>query len=121
MPKGDPELYAAERPAPGVRGSLLAYRTDTFHRGVNLTGPDTARFILGVAFKLAGHDWIGYHTHQSKSTSPGWVAFAESCTPRELELFGWPPPGHPIWDAALLDETAERYPNLDLAPWRAAL
>ena len=121
MPKGDPELYAAELPAPGVRGSLLAYRTDVFHRGVDLTEPGTARFILGLGFKVAGHDWIGYHTQQSNSTSPAWVTFAEGSTPRDLELFGWPPPGHAIWDEALLDETADRYPDLDLGPWRAAL
>jgi hypothetical protein len=121
MPKQDPGLYAAERGAPGIRGSLLAYRTDVFHRGVDLTAPGSARFLLADAFRLAGQDWIGYHTHQSKSTSPGWVKFAEGSTPRELELFGWPLPGHPIWDAALLDETAERYPNLDLRPWRRSL
>ena len=116
MPKSDPELYAAELPAPGVRGSLLAYRTDVFHRGVDLTAPGTARFLLGLGYKVAGQDWIGYHTQQSKSTSPAWVAFAEGSTPRELELFGWPPPGHPIWDAPFIDETAQRYPNLDLGP-----
>jgi hypothetical protein len=121
MPKGDPELYAAEQPAPGGRGSLLAYRTDVFHRGVDLTAPGTARFILGLGFKVAGQDWIGYHTQQSNSTSAAWVGFAEESTPRELELFGWPPPGHPIWDEQLLDATAERYPDLDLEPWRAAL
>lgn len=121
MPKGDPEIYAAELPAPGIRGSLLAYRNDVFHRGVNITAPGGARFILGLAFKVAGIDWIGYDSPQSRSTSPDWVALAESCTPRELELFGFPPPGHPVWDAALLDATARRYPKLDLGPWRAAL
>lgn len=120
MPAGDPELYAAELPAPGVRGSLLAYRTDVFHRGVDLTQPGAARFILGLAFKGAGVDWVGYDTQQSRSTSAGWIAFAEESSPRELELFGWPPPGHPIWDASLLDETAARYPKLDLTPWRNA-
>jgi hypothetical protein len=121
MPKGDPDLYAAERAATGVRGSLLAYRTDVFHRGSDLLAPGAARFMLAVGYKLAGQDWIGYHTHQSQSTSAGWVAFAEGSTPRDLELFGWPPPGHPIWDAALIEQTATRYPNLDLDPWRRSL
>ena len=121
LPAQDPDLYAAERPAPGVRGSLLAYRTDVFHRGVDLTEPGGSRFLLGVGFKVAGQDWIGFDSMQSRSTSPNWVSFVEGSTPRELALFGFPPPGHPIWDAALLDETAYRYPKLDLTPWRAAL
>ena len=121
MPEGDPDLYAAELPAPGVRGSLLAYRGDVFHRGVDLTEPGTARFILALAFKRAGQEWIGYTTHQSKSSSPGWVEFAEGSTPRELELFGFPPPGHEVWTAELLDATAEKYPKLNLEPWRRSL
>jgi hypothetical protein len=121
MPQRDPELYAAELPAPGVRGSLLAYRNDVFHRGVDVESPDGARFLLALAFKVAGTEWIGYESYQSRSTSPDWVKFAEASTPRELELFGFPPPGHPVWDAALLDATALLYPALDLAPWRDAL
>ena len=117
----DPALYAAERPAAGPRGSLLAYRPDVFHRGVNLTAPGAARFLLNVSFRVAGHDWIGFHAGQSRSTSAEWVAFAERSTPRELELFGFPPPGHPIWNAELLDATAKLYRKLDLAAWRAAL
>jgi hypothetical protein len=121
MPPRDPELYAAERPAVGPRGSLLAYRPDVFHRGVDLTAPGGSRFLLNVSFKLARHDWIGYHTAQSRATSPAWVAFVERCTSRELALFGFPPPGHAIWDAELIGATAIRYPKLDLTPWRAAL
>jgi hypothetical protein len=121
MPSRDPQLYAAERAAAGPRGSLLAYRPDVFHRGVDLTRPGSSRFLLNVSFRQTGHDWIGYHTAQSRSTSPDWVAFAEQCTPRELALFGFPPPGHPIWDAEFIDATARLYPRLDLTPWRAAL
>lgn len=121
MPDADPELYAAERPATGVRGSLLAYRPDVFHRAVDLTAPGGARFLLNVSFKRAGQDWIGYHATQSRATAPDWVAFVEASSWRQLALFGFPPPGHPIWDAALIEATARRYPNLDLTPWRAAL
>jgi hypothetical protein len=121
MPKGDPDLYAAERPARGVRGSYLAYRPDVFHRAVDLTRPNGHRYLLNVSFKVAGQDWIGYSQGQSRATAPEWAAFVESCTPRQLELYGFPPPGHAIWSAELIEATAARYPKMDLTPWRAAL
>ena len=80
-PDNDPEPYAAERPAPGVRGSLLVYRTDVFHRGVDLTEPGAARFLLNVSYKIAGHDWIGFTAIQSRATSQHWVEYAEGSTP----------------------------------------
>ncbi len=113
-------MYDLERPCPGVRGSYLAYRSDVWHRGAPFGAPRSARVLLALAFKRAGQDWIGYDSQQSRSTGPEWTTFAERSTPRELELFGWPPPGHPIWSARLLDETARRYPELDLEPWRQA-
>ena len=121
FPDQDPELYAAERATIAKRGSLVAYRNDVFHRGVNVTRPRGARFVLVVAFKRAGLDWIGYHAVPPKSTHPGWIRFVEGATPRELELFGFPPPGHPVWTNDLISDTQLRYPDLDVAPWRHAL
>ena len=74
-----------------------------------------------MSFRTAGQDWIGYDNAQSRSTSPDWVRFAEGSSPRELELFGFPPPGHPVWSTALIEATQIEYPKLDLDPWRAAL
>ncbi len=121
MPDRGPELYAAEQGATGVRGSYLAYRPDVFHRGVDLTEPGGARFLLNASYKVAGQDWVGYHTMQSRSTSPHWVAFVEASTPAELALFGFPPPGHPIWSPSLVDATQRLYPGLDTTPWRSLL
>ncbi len=121
MPQSDPELYALERAATGVRGSLLAYRPDVFHRGVDLVGSEAARFLLNVSFKVAGQDWIGYDSAQSRATSPDWDRLVEASTPDQLALFGFPRPGHPVWNEALIEATAVRYPNLDLTPWRDAL
>lgn len=121
FPDQDPELYAAERAATAPRGSTLAYRNDVFHRGVNITKPEGARFLLVVGFKAANIDWIGYHALPMKATHPGWTRFAEASTPRELELFGFPPPGHPVWTDELIAATLERYPKLDIDPWRPPL
>jgi hypothetical protein len=121
LPQMDPDLYAAERPVAGVRGSYLAYRSDVWHRGAAFARPRTARFVVALAFKRAGQDWIGYDQQQSRSTASEWTTFVEGSTPRELELFGFPPPGHAIWNERLIHATALRYPKLDLAPWRDAL
>jgi hypothetical protein len=86
-----------------------------------MTRPEGARFLLNVSYRGANVDWVGYHTAQSKASHPGLVQFVEQSTPRELECFGFPPPGHPVWTEELLDATIEKYPKLDVAPWRAAL
>jgi hypothetical protein len=115
------DIYDREKRAPGVRGSYLAYRSDVFHRGAPFGSPGTARFLAAIAFKNAGQDWIGYDQQQGRSTGPEWTAFVEGSTPRELELFGFPPPGHPIWTESLLQLTTFRYPHMDLEPWRSEL
>ena len=121
MPRMDPGVYEVERPAAGVRGSYLAYRSNCWHRGAPFGSGRGARIVLAVAFKNTSTEWIGYDTQQSRSTGLEWTRFAEGSTPRQLELFGWPPPGHPVWSEELLNQTARRYPALDLGPWRRAL
>jgi hypothetical protein len=121
MPSYRPDLYEAEKAATGVRGSYLAYRSDTFHRGAAFNKPGTGRAVLALAFRNWAHRWIGYDESQSRATDGGWVRFVEESSPRELELFGFPPPGHEIWDEELLEETKRRYPKMDITPWKKAL
>ena len=58
-------LYAAEVPAIAPAGSILVYRPDVYHRGVRMTAPGTARFMLHVSYKPRATDWLG---------SQGWPA-----------------------------------------------
>ena len=111
----------AGAPASGVRGSYLAYRPDVWHRGVDLTRPGGSRFLMNIAFKHAGHDWIGYDSQQSTSNRPMWAKFAASCTPEELALFGAPLPGHPYWTRDLLNAMTIRYRGINIDPWMDAL
>ena len=121
MPDFAPDVYAAEQAAVGVRGSYLAYRSDVFHRGAAFSEKGTSRTVLALAFRNAAHEWIGYDEAQSRSNSAEWTRFVEKSSPRELDLFGFPPPGHEIWDEQLLRLTQLRYPKLDLDPWKKAL
>ena len=38
-------------------------------------------------------------------------------TPRQRDLFGWPPPGDPYWNDQTLSDVALRYPGIDLSPY----
>jgi hypothetical protein len=111
----------AGAPATGVRGSYLAYRPDVWHRGVELTRPSGSRFLMNIAFKIAGHDWIGYDNAQPTSFMEDWCNFAATCTPSELALFGAPLPGHRYWTEDLVNALEARYPGIDADPWRQAL
>jgi hypothetical protein len=107
--------------AVGPRGSLLIYSADVVHRGVEITAPRGARFFFNLAYRAAGADWVGANPWPRKGNMAHLTPLVERCSVRQLEALGFPPPGHDYWDEATLAGAADRYPGLDLSPWRAAL
>jgi hypothetical protein len=118
-PYGD--LYAHEVSAPAPRGSLLAYRSDVWHRGTDFTRPDVSRFVLVASFRPARADWFGYDAFPRLGNSGIFISFAAGKSPEELALFGVPRPGHEYWNESTVDAMDAKYPGLDVSPWRAAL
>jgi hypothetical protein len=116
-PAEHPDVYAAEVAATGPAGTLVAYRPETFHRASALTGPGASRFTLLASYRPAAAEWMQRYGWADRGYWPGWVPFVAGATPRQLELVGIPPPGHPFWTPATLAAMAERYPGLDLTPW----
>ncbi|HEY2885719.1 MAG TPA: phytanoyl-CoA dioxygenase family protein [Rhizomicrobium sp.] len=107
--------------AVGPRGSLLIYGADVVHRGTEMTAPGGGRFFFNLAYRTADADWVGANPWPRKGIERGWHALIEGLSVRQLEAMGFPPPGHPYWDEETLRGAAERYPGLDLSPWRAAV
>ena len=114
---GDSPPGTNPQAAAGRRGSYLAYRTDVWHRGVDLTREGGSRFLMNIAFKHAHHEWIGFDSFQQNANRGPWSKFAASCTPDELALFGAPRPGHPFWTPELVQALKERYQGIDITPW----
>ena len=111
------DSYAAEVPASGPAGTVLAYRPDVFHRGTALLAPDSARFLLHVAYKPVATDWAGFHTFPIHGEGAAWHHFVSGATVRQLTVLGFPEPGDPYWTAETLRGVAARYPALDMTPW----
>lgn len=104
----------------GPRGSLLVYGADVVHRGTEMTQPGGGRFFFNLAYRTADADWVGANPWPRKGIVPGFIPLIESLGVRQLEAFGFPPPGHPYWNEETLEGAADRYPNLELTPWRLA-
>lgn len=115
------ELYRHEVVGTGKRGTLFAYRSDVWHRGSDFIRPDGSRFVMVAAFRPAAADWFGYDAFPRLGNSGVFAEFVKGKTPDDLALFGIPRPGHPFWNEATVEAMAQKYPGLDLAPWRAAL
>jgi Phytanoyl-CoA dioxygenase (PhyH) len=110
-------LAEAEVRCTGPAGSLLVYRTDILHRGSNFLAPGRSRFSLLADFQVRGTTWGGKMAWPKQSPDR-WAKFIPRCSVRQRDLFGFPRPGDPYWDAATLDGVAARYPGIDLDPYR---
>jgi hypothetical protein len=76
--------------------------------------------VLGEPF--GSPRWNGVtasHAWADRSHESAWYRFVERALPRQLELFGFPPPGHPFWTAETLAAVKLRYPGLDMTTWHA--
>ena len=118
---GAPELYQSETTAAGPAGTIVAYTTSTFHRGRQLTKPRGARYTIHVNFRPADADWAGRRSWIEASLTDNWQRFVSRASADQLSLFGIPRPGHPYWTEQTLTGVGQRYPGLDLQPWRSAL
>lgn len=115
------DLYQHEIAATAKRGTLLAYRSDVWHRGSDFGRDGASRFVQVVAYRPASADWFGYDAFPRLGSSGVFAAFVAGKTPEELALFGIPRPAHSYWTDATVDAMEAKYPGLDVAPWRAAL
>jgi hypothetical protein len=54
--------------------------------------------------------WIDRLGLSERVNRPEWHQLLERATPRQLELVGFPPRGHPYWTEETWQGTSERYP-----------
>ncbi len=113
------EYFDKEVSVEGPAGSLMVYKTDVFHRGSNFTAPERARFAILTDFKTRAWRWQGKLAWPDHSEKKVWEEAMTNMTPRQRDLFGWPPAGSEYWNAQTLRDVQMRYPEMDLSPYRA--
>jgi hypothetical protein len=104
---------------PGGR-QLLAHLLET-DPWFSSAYPGGARFTLHMNYRTAEPEWANRIGWGKVAIKDSWHRFVNLASLRQVLLFGFPPPGHPYWTPATVEGVAQRYPGLDLSPWRNAL
>ncbi len=121
IPKEQPfgALFDKEISIEGPAGSLFIYKTDILHRGSDFKAPGRSRFVMLVDFQRRGWRWNGKMSWPDHADRRGMTEAMVRMSPRERDLFGWPPVGSDYWNAQTLRDVALRYPGIDLTPYGA--
>jgi hypothetical protein len=113
-----PALYKHEKAMAASAGSLLIFSMMTFHRAGEITTGTGARFSHHLVYRGADCPFNGYHQYSQFGEKPEMKRFIQQATPRQREMLGFPPPGHPYWTPQTLAAVAARYPRMDITPYR---
>lgn len=117
MPNWLPPKHFPEISGAGPAGTVIAFEPGTFHRGTGLTAPRGVRYSMQLCFRPAALQWGQRVGWASSGFTDEWTAFVSRASARQLQVLGFPPPGHPFWTPETLAGMALRYPELDLTPW----
>jgi hypothetical protein len=115
LQKGEFEEH--EESITGPAGSLMIYRTSVLHRGSAFGAPGRARFAMLIDFQSRGWRWNGKMSWPHHAGKPGFGQAMSLMTPRQRDLFGWPPAGSDYWNEQTLRDVASRYPDMDMTPY----
>ena len=72
-------------------------------------------------FQARGWRWTGKLNWANQANQPAMTQAMVNMTPRERDLFGWPPAGSDYWNAQTLRDVAARYPGMDMTPYEAGV
>jgi hypothetical protein len=103
----------------GPAGSIFLYTSDVIHRGSAMSGHERSRFALLADYAARGNPWMGKISWPGLGNRPAFATLMANASPRERDLFGFPPPGHEYWNEQTLRDVAARWPGIDMTPYGA--
>jgi ectoine hydroxylase-related dioxygenase (phytanoyl-CoA dioxygenase family) len=119
-PEAAPRLYADARPVLATAGSLLVMSPRTFHRGSTFLGSRAARVVHFITYRASAASWMcsqGWSPASPRANTAQLQEFIVTASPRQREMLGFPPPGHPYWNDEMIAGVAVRYPGIDMDPY----
>lgn len=116
-----PELYEKEKRVLVKAGGMLIFGMQTFHRGSAMTAPSGVRWTQHLVYRARRHQFCGYQAWPSFGEQHEMERFLTRASVRQRCVLGFPAPGNEYWTPQTLKGMAQRYPQMDLTPYRQAM
>jgi hypothetical protein len=118
-PENTARLYHEEKPVHYQPGTCILYKLNTWHRGTPAA--------LGKVRHSHHHVWRHRHAEwvNWQSLAPAMAAmptrFLSDLSVLQRTVLGFAPPGDVYWTDETVDAVGQRYPEMDMTPYRAAM
>ena len=112
-------LYAEEKPICYAPGTCIIYGLNAWHRGTPVN-PDQIRYTHHHVWRHREAEWVNWQSLAPRmSAMPSLYLSGLSVLQRTV--LGFPAPGDRYWTADTLDAVGQRYPEMDMSPYRSAM
>jgi len=112
-------------PITAPKGSLIIYSTmTTRHSATSFTAAQGLRGTLWTIWCRQDRPWEGRSFTYKSAGGQKEAAlrrYISEATPRQMEMIGFPPAGHPLWNREYIEAMALRYPGFQTAAYYAAI
>lgn len=113
-----PDAYDHEVPVTVPAGSLLLYTLSSWHRGSAMSRDGGMRISHHMVVRAADNPWTAVDSWGGKGNNPDMRRFLQRAAPEQRAIIGFPPVGSPYWTPATVEAVSQRYPEMDMTPYR---
>ena len=110
--------YRGEKPIRFRPGVCVLYRLDAWHRGTPVAF-ERVRHTHHHVWRHRAAEWISWQSFSWPMASIPTRYLAELSVSQRAAL-GFAAPGDPYWTDETLDAVSQRYPEMDMTPYRVA-
>ena len=118
-PGNTERLYRTEKPVFYRPGTCILYLLNAWHRGTPAAA-GKVRHTHHHVWRTRDAEWVNWQSLAPRMAGMP-VRYLENLTVEQRTVLGFAAPGNTYWTEETVDAVGQRYPGMDMSPYRAAM
>lgn len=115
-PENTARLYREEKPVRYKPGTAILYGLNAWHRGTPAAA-GKVRYTHHHVWRLRHAEWVNWQSLAPRMANMP-TRYLEDLSVLQRTVLGFAPPGDRYWTAETIDAVGQRYPRMDMTPYR---